>query len=984
MRLPRPIPLLAAACSAALAVTLCSPSAAAATLDPTAPPGTFTEQNIAADRTAASLFYRIPALAHLGNGVVLASWDGRPGSSADAPNPNSIVQRRSTDNGATWGPMTTIAAGFGGDATTGKYGYSDPSYVVDATTGTVFCFFVYSKDAGFGSSSYGNDDADRSVISAAVVQSSDGGQTWSAPRLITSIVKPGADKANPQPGDVRTMFAASGEGIQLRYGAHAGRLIQQFSGMVRQSGGGEVFQAYSVYSDDHGATWTMGVPVGSGMDENKVVELSDGRVMLNSRDSAGSKLRKVAISTDGGHSYGPVTLDRQLPDPTNNGSITRLHPDAAAGSAAARKILFTNSNSQTARENVSARVSCDDGRTWPGLRLIKPGFAAYSTATRLADGQLGVFYEASYVNDLRVARFDDAWLNYVCAPLATPDLTMQAGSTVTMPVTVTNQEATALVGGTVTIEAPAGWSASSATVPDVAPGASVTVSLTVTAPATAAAPVRLPVVHTAADGRTSQYAVTVTPTGAVAVGLTITGTAPVRDVVASPYAAGERLGYTFRFTSTANVATDVVPTASSLELGTVPPTPPATGASCRWLNLPAGGAYNCTTPAHLLTQADIDRGWFSPSVTATITARSDATATKTVTFTGAPILLRDPATVPLSAAITGARADTGRDLATSPYAVGEQVPYTFRVTNTSPFTETVAPSAGPFTPLVPPGAGNCRWTNLPSGAAYSCATPRHAVTQAELDQGFFVADTMWTLTASGKSTVTVAVPGGEVDLKVREPDLDGTVAGVWQDVDGDRYASVGDQIVVTRTVGNSGNTTLTGLTATDASFPASDLALGASSLETTTRVLTQADLDAGSVTLPGFTATAANGSRTVSVTVPDRAFALDVKPAKPTTEPAVTRVDYDGLTSPIDLQLEQKYRAGQLVVAHNLPYGQWYYLYLNKTGERLGWFFPTLDDTVEVILPASVGNGADTLVVLDADGNRVAFGKLLVTPKGQR
>ncbi len=313
-------------CAALAAATLTGPlSQAVATpiapLPPTAAPGTYSEQNLAADRTPANFFYRIPALAHLGNGVVVSAWDARPGSSADSPNPNSIVQRRSTDGGRTWGPMTTIAAGFAGDATTGKYGYSDPSYVVDHVAGKVFAFFVFSKDVGFAASQFGNDDADRNVISAAVVESTDAGLTWSTPRLITNVVKPGTSKTNPQPGDVRSMFASSGEGIQLRYGAHAGRLVQQYAGYVRQANGTDIIQSWSAYSDDHGATWQKGVPVGTAMDENKTVELSDGRVMLNSRDSSNGHFRKVAISTDGGHSYGA----RHGGPPAHRPDQQRLH-----------------------------------------------------------------------------------------------------------------------------------------------------------------------------------------------------------------------------------------------------------------------------------------------------------------------------------------------------------------------------------------------------------------------------------------------------------------------------------------------------------------------------------------------------------------------------------------------------------------------------------------------------------------------------------
>ena len=88
--------------AATLAAGLCSVAVAAApalaapitVVPPTSPPGQFTEQSLAADRTGANYFYRIPALAHVGDGVVLAAWDARPSSAADAPNPNSIVLRR--------------------------------------------------------------------------------------------------------------------------------------------------------------------------------------------------------------------------------------------------------------------------------------------------------------------------------------------------------------------------------------------------------------------------------------------------------------------------------------------------------------------------------------------------------------------------------------------------------------------------------------------------------------------------------------------------------------------------------------------------------------------------------------------------------------------------------------------------------------------------------------------------------------------------
>ncbi|MFD2024889.1 sialidase family protein [Promicromonospora aerolata] len=361
---------------------------------PAGGPGTYVEQQLATNGESGFPNYRIPALTVTNSGDVLASYDGRP-TAADSPGPNSILQRRSTDNGTTWGPQEVVAAG---KTTTPIEGYSDPSYIVDRETGDIFNFHVKSYDAGFGGSRPGVDPADRGVIQADVSTSTDEGRTWTH-RTITADVT--ADL------DWRSRFAASGQGIQLKYGPHAGRLLQQYT-IINGAG---VFQAVSVYSDDHGTTWQVGEPVGTGMDENKTVELSDGRIMLNSRDSARSGYRKVAYSADGGVTYGRVTIDRELPDPTNNASIVRAYPNAPRGSAEARVLLFSNAASTTSRSNGTVRVSYDDGRTWPVSRVFQPGGMAYSTLATLPDGKVGLLYEPdSGYGGIRFATFDLDWL----------------------------------------------------------------------------------------------------------------------------------------------------------------------------------------------------------------------------------------------------------------------------------------------------------------------------------------------------------------------------------------------------------------------------------------------------------------------------------------------------------------------------------------------------------------------------------------------
>lgn len=842
--------------------------------DATRPPGAFTSVNLASDRTTEDFFYRIPALAHLGDGVVVASWDARPGSAADAPNPNSIIQRRSTDNGRTWGPLQIIAAGKLADADGPKYGYSDPSYVVDRETGRLFNFFVYSKDQGFHGSDWGNDDANRQVISSAVIHSDDGGVTWSEPRLITDVTKPANGSVVngayvPVAGDIKANFATSGEGIQLRYGEHAGRLVQQYAGTVRQADGSTTIQAYSVYSDDHGDTWHKGANVGTGMDENKVVELSDGSVMMNSRDSANGRLRKVAISTDGGETWGPVTRDAELPDPTNNASIIRLHPDAAEGSADARKLVFTNSNNGVNgnRVNGAARVSCDDGETWPGLRTIEPGFFAYSSATVLDDGLVGVLWERSYTSDIRFTTFDEAWLNVVCAPLEAPETSVAAGETASVPVTITNQE-DAPLSGEVTFLTPSGWSATSAAVSALASGATTTVEVEVTAPAGGTGTQRLQAAFTATDGRLSQSTAVFRMPQEIGLTLTSTNTTAARDVVAQPYRAGDVLSFSLRVTSTADVPTLVTPLEANFTSGFLP-------TACRWQNLPASGAYTCSTPRRALTEADIDRGWFTPEFAFTVAPMSDTAATRTVTHRGTPVVLRDGV---LGAEITGERTDTARDLATDPYTVGEAVPYRFRVDSTSPMTAAVVPVAGAFAPFLPPGPGNCRYLSLPAFGGYDCGTPRHTVTEEDLARGYFDATTEWTVSAGTQTPATITVEAPEVDLLVRNPRVAGSVVGTWTDVDANGVANVGDTVTWTSSLQNTGNVALEEVTANGGDESA--LAVGETlEVDSETVVLTADDLTAGELAPPTLEAAATNGSLAAAVEVTADPLVLELAPA---------------------------------------------------------------------------------------------------------
>ncbi|GLY89972.1 hypothetical protein Airi02_079010 [Actinoallomurus iriomotensis] len=70
-----------------------------------------------------------------------------------------------------------------------------------------------------------------------------------------------------------------------------------------------------------------------------------------------------------------------------------IRVDPAAKGTHRDWLLFVNPASQLARENLTVRLSCDAGRTWPIAKLIHPGLAGYPTIAMVGKDRFGVFYE---------------------------------------------------------------------------------------------------------------------------------------------------------------------------------------------------------------------------------------------------------------------------------------------------------------------------------------------------------------------------------------------------------------------------------------------------------------------------------------------------------------------------------------------------------------------------------------------------------------
>lgn len=330
--------------------------------------------------------YRIPAIVLTPGGHLVAFAEARRAGQGDTGDID-LVSRRSEDGGRTWSSVALV-----GD--NGPNTFGNPCPVVDRSTGTIWLLTTHNPgDAPERDILAGTSRGTRTVW---VLKSTDDGRTWSAPVEITASVK--------RP-DWTWYATGPGIGVQLR----SGRLVIPANHAIA---GTQVHRAHLFYSDDHGATWQIGAVSVDGTNESQVVELADGRVLLNSRNHPprAANFRMVSTSHDGGLSLSAAAPDPALPEPPAQASLIR-HPGGTASSGAGG-LLFSNPSGPK-RSRMTVRVSQDEGRTWPILRVLHEGPAAYSCLVVLPDGTIGVLYERgdrTAYERITFARVGPGWL----------------------------------------------------------------------------------------------------------------------------------------------------------------------------------------------------------------------------------------------------------------------------------------------------------------------------------------------------------------------------------------------------------------------------------------------------------------------------------------------------------------------------------------------------------------------------------------------
>lgn len=314
---------------------------------------------------------RIPAIVATKTGKLLAFAEGRTGGDSG---PIDLVMKSSTDDGGTWSDIKILWDD--GDNTCGN-----PCPVVDQETGTVWLLLTWNKGSDHEAEIMSGKSED--VRHVYVMSSDDDGVSWSEPKKISQTTRR---------DHWRWYATGPGNGIQLTRGKHVGRLLIPCNHSDHTDPKEHPYRSHVIYSDDHGVSWKLGGIQEAKTNESGVVELSDGRVLQQMRSYHDRGLRAMAVSEDGGESWGKVYLDEALNTPVCQANILRYSWPETKDAKVANLILFSSPRGK-GRQQMTVWISQDDGKTWPEQRLIYTGGAGYSNLVVLSDGQVGLLYE---------------------------------------------------------------------------------------------------------------------------------------------------------------------------------------------------------------------------------------------------------------------------------------------------------------------------------------------------------------------------------------------------------------------------------------------------------------------------------------------------------------------------------------------------------------------------------------------------------------
>ncbi len=292
--------------------------------------------------------------------------------------------------------------------------------------------------------------------------------------------------------------------------------------------------------------------------------------------------------------------------------------------------------------------------------------------------------------------------------------------------------------------------------------------------------------------------------------------------------AGSLIDYSFKVTNESNVTVTDVAIVDDQITGPI---------SCEKTTLAPNESTTCTATYTLTTQ-DYDVGFVLNIAEAT--AKDPAGETVDSWDDSALVELKQESSMTMKKTAGAIEHQDGGDKTRA----GDTVKYTFEVKNTG---NTTLYLVGVRDSLV--GTVKCPVATLAPGASTTCEAS-YSITQADIDRGTLENKATGVATPPSGDEITSPEDNATVDTKAESALSLTKQAAAPKDANGNGRIDPGDTVDYTFTLTNTGQVTLKDLSVTDnkvasVTCPTGSLAPGASATCTATRVLTQADIDAG-------------------------------------------------------------------------------------------------------------------------------------------
>lgn len=354
-----------------------------------------------------SIPYRIPAIAALPDGGLVAFTDYRHCREDIGFGRVDIHSRLSRNGGRTWGDETVVIEGTGVPGAV-DCGFGDPAVVADRETGELLLMLVC------GQTIYWHQNTNRlNPNRITALRSSDGGKTWGQWTEMTEDIYSLFDDC--QEGCVQSCFIASGRIFQssiIKVGSH----YRIYAAMCARPNGNRV-----IYSDDFGHSWkALGgadqYPAPQG-NEPKCEELPDGSVVLSSRAYCGRifNVYRYEDIADGRGEWGVPAFSGEAVkgctalDNSCNGEILAV---PAVRKSDGRKVnLFLQSVPLSPErrdvgiyykelpEDVAGITPETLASDWSGPYKVSSTQSAYSTMAVLRTGNIAFYFEETLKDD---------------------------------------------------------------------------------------------------------------------------------------------------------------------------------------------------------------------------------------------------------------------------------------------------------------------------------------------------------------------------------------------------------------------------------------------------------------------------------------------------------------------------------------------------------------------------------------------------------